>query len=201
MALYVPDDHAAVSAATGKYGRGRVTPCEGIGRRGIMAEENHVGLTRLCFVLVGRRLLKVDVPNVYFRKVGVRGDYAAVPRPALEAVDLSWMDENLAHLQSSLVALEALLASRTISFEGHPSVRKSATRPRATELREHVPLLRDVDLGDDEERRLSTSPLLILVPIVDAALVRPRAEVYLLSKALGFVQRFRTVSFLGCRRE
>lgn len=201
VALYVPDDHAAVSATTGKYRRGRVTPCESIGRRSIMAEENHVGLTRLCFVLVGRRLLKVDVPNVYFGKVGVRGDYATVPRPALEAVNLSWMDENLAHLQSCLVALEALLASQTISFEGHPSVRKSAARPWATELREHVPLLRDVDLGDDEERRLSASPLLILVPVVDAAFVRPRAEVYLLAEALGLVQRFRTVSFLGSHGE
>ena len=200
MALYVPDDDAAVSAAAGEYRRGRVAPCQGIGRRGIMAEENHVGLTRLGFVLVRGRLLQVDVPNVDFGKVRVRGDYPTVPRPALEAVDLSGMDENLAHLQSSLVALEALLSSRAISFDGHPALRKGAAGPRA-KRREHVPLLRDVDLRNDEEGRLSASPLLILVPVVDAALVGPRAEVYFLPKALAVIQRFRTGSFFSRSRE
>lgn len=87
-----------------------------------MTKQNHVGLTRLHFVLVRGRLLKIDVPYVNLMQVRVRGDDATVLGPALETVHFSWMDENLAHLQPRLQALEALLTAWTISFQGHPSI-------------------------------------------------------------------------------
>ena len=118
----VPDDHAAVSATARKDRRAAVAPRQGICRRRIMTKQNHVGLTRLHFVLVRGRLLKIDVPYVNLMQVRVRGDDATVLGPALEAVHFSWMDENLAHLQPRLQALEALLTAWTISFQGHPSI-------------------------------------------------------------------------------
>ena len=57
-----------------------------------MAEENHVGLARLHFVLVRGRLLKIDVPYVNLVEVRVRSDDATVLGPALEAVDFAGVD-------------------------------------------------------------------------------------------------------------
>ena len=92
-----------------------------------MTEENHVGLARLHFEFVRRGLLKINVPYVNLVQVGVRGDDAAVPGPALEAIDFAGVNQNLADLQPRLEALETLRAGGTISFEGHPTVGESSS--------------------------------------------------------------------------
>lgn len=165
-----------------------------------MTEENHVGLARLHFEFVRRGLLKINVPYVNLVQVGVRGDDAAVPGPALEAIDFAGVNQNLADLQPRLQALKTVRGGGTISFEGHPTVGKSSSCTRSRALGEHESLLGNVDFCDNEERGLASCPLLILGPVVYAALVGPRAKVYLLPQTLCvvfYLNHFSTFSFVG----
>ena len=89
----------------------------------------------------------------------MRCNNSAVLRPALEAVDLARVDQELAHLQSCLQTLEALVTSRTTSFEGHPSARERTAGAKSSVLREHEALLGNVDFGHHQQRGLSSDPL------------------------------------------
>ena len=154
------------------------SPSERVRGQSFVSLKYDVGWTWFLAVLALHALLLVRVPDEDLFEVRVRSKHLAIGFPALEAVDLSWVHDDLAHLQfATLGLLEGCLALRTgIGLVCNQSI-------ALISVLQVVAHLSQLDLSDGNDGRGSSKPLVVVVLVEEGLLVRPRSEVNLLAGA------------------
>lgn len=121
-------------------------------------------------------LLQIDIPNEDFLVVRVRGYDSSVQGPAFETIYFSRMDQYFCHFQLRLLSLPILLVCirsslGTTSCWPIPAASSYLHGHSTIISLQFIALVSNVDLGDSQERSLTTEPFLVIVFIVETVLI------------------------------